>query len=34
MAERAERLGGALRIESTPGGGTTVSVVLRRVRGR
>jgi signal transduction histidine kinase len=32
MSERAERLGGALRIDSTPGEGTSVSVVLDRAR--
>jgi signal transduction histidine kinase len=30
MRERAERLGGSLSIASEPGGGTTVSIVVRR----
>jgi signal transduction histidine kinase len=30
MRERAERLGGSLSIESEPGGGTTVSIEVRR----
>jgi nitrate/nitrite-specific signal transduction histidine kinase len=30
MRERAERLGGSLRIESRPGRGTTVTAEVRR----